>query len=718
MVINMLQSLENILNDSNIKPDDIALLKIRNIGIIAHIDAGKTTTTERILFYTGSSKKIGEVHDGEATMDWMEQEKERGITITSAVTTCNWVTKINDKNENFVINIIDTPGHVDFTIEVERSLRVLDGAVMVLESVSGVQTQTITVNRQADKYKVPRIVFINKMDRIGADFYKAIDSIETQLKKQPVVISLPMGAESEFTGIIDLIEMKYYKWEGEKGEKVFTLEIPESMKSKAAEYRKKLLENIASEDETLMDKFLDEEDLSTEEIYYLIRLGTIRNNILPVLCGSAYKNIGVQKLLDYVVRFLPSPKDRVSLATNKNDETVEIFADVNAPVCGYAFKVMKDKYAGSLCFVRIYSGDIKQGITLYNPRTRKNFRVGRMVRMHSNKRDEIVGTKAGDLVAFIGAEHLVTGDTFWSENYDFALESMEIPERVINLAITPKTKSDYEKMGAALNTLAKEDPSFAYSVDAESSQTIISGMGELHLEIKVDILKREYGIEVNIGNPNVSYRETITSDGEINYTHKKQSGGQGQFAVLSLRVRPGERGSGFVFKDKIVGGVIPKEYIPSVEKGIAIAALSGPISGAPVVDFEVELFDGLTHDVDSSTLAFELGARFAFQQIIKETLKVRMLEPIMSVSAECPVEFMGNVVGDLNSKRGRINEILDIANNYKQINANVPLAEIFGYINTLRENTQGKGNYSMKFSHYDFIPALTVEKILKNRQSK
>jgi elongation factor G len=707
------RSLEEILRDHSIKGKDLDLFKTRNVGIIAHIDAGKTTTTERILFYTGISKKIGEVHDGEATMDWMEQERERGITITSAVTRCNWRLPVGGKPEDYIINIIDTPGHVDFTIEVERSLRVLDGAVIVLESVSGVQTQTVTVNRQADKYKVPRLVFINKMDRIGADFFGSVKSIKDKLCITPIPIHLPVGAESEFTGIIDLINMKYLHWIGEKGEKYEERPIPDELREQAEEYRASMLDTIATEDDALMNKFLDQGDLAADEIHYLLRLATLRNKAVLVLCGSAYKNIGVQALLDCMVRYLPSPKDKVIVASNSKGDKEHIHANVTDKVCGYAFKVMKDKYAGSLCFVRIYSGELKQGATLYNPRTKKHFRLGRMVRMHAMKREEIAECFAGDLVAFIGAEEMVTGDTFWGTNSDFALESLDLPERVINLAITPKTKGDYEKLSQSLHTLAKEDPSFAYNVDSESGQIIISGMGELHLEIKVDILAREYGIVVEVGKPKVAYRETMISEGDLEYVHKKQTGGAGQFAILSMKVRPLERGSGIKFKNSIVGGVIPNSFVPAIQEGVEQAAQTGPISGSPVVDFEFEVYDGVTHDVDSSTLAFMLAARYAFRQMVTEKVKMKLLEPVMAVVAECPAEFMGTVVGDLNSKRGRIHDIEDTPGDYKKIEADVPLSEMFGYINSLRERTQGKGNYSMKFSHYSFVPDQVVESIVK-----
>lgn len=711
------KSIHDILKENHSK-EDLDLFKTRNVGIIAHIDAGKTTTTERILYYTGISKKIGEVHDGEATMDWMDQERERGITITSAVTRCNWTLPIQKKREDFVINIIDTPGHVDFTIEVERSLRVLDGAVIVLESVSGVQTQTVTVNRQADKYKVPRLVFINKMDRIGADFFNCVKTIKEKLYTTPICVHLPVGAESDFRGIIDLVAMKFLYWTGDgSGESFQTLEIPAELSEQALSYRAKMIEAISTEDDFLMMKFLDTGILEEEEIHYLLRLATLRNHAVPVLCGSAYKNIGVQALLDCMVRYLPSPKDKTMIARDKSEQEQEIFADVRGPICGYVFKVMKDKYAGSLCFVRIYSGKIAQGTMLYNPRTRKTFRLGRMVRMHAIKREEIPECHAGDLVAFIGTDDLVTGDTFWDKTHDFALESMDIPERVINLALTPKTAGDYEKLSAALHTLAREDPSFFYSVDQESGQILVSGMGELHLEIKVDILDREYGVKVEVGKPKVAYRETITTAGELTYTHKKQSGGQGQFAILSIKARPTERGEGFKFKNSIVGGVIPASFFPAIEDGILQAAENGPISGARVVDFEIEITDGVTHDVDSTSLAFMLAARYAFREMVKLVI-VKLLEPIMSVVAECPSEFMGVVVGDLNAKRGRIHDIEDTAGDFKQISADVPLAEMFGYINSLREKTQGKGNYAMKFSHYAFVPDQVVESIVKAIKGK
>lgn len=709
----MSETINNLYNGFKaFSPKDTEILKTRNVGIIAHIDAGKTTTTERILFYTGINSKVGEVHDGASTMDWMEQEKERGITITSAVTHCNWSVPINNKKEDFVINIIDTPGHVDFTIEVERSLRVLDGAVIVLESVSGVQTQTVTVNRQATKYKVPRLIFINKMDRLGADFNNCVKTIREKLNVTPVVIMLPVGAENHFTGVIDLITMKYYKWSGVLGENYQILDIPSEMEAEAKKARSTLLEDISSEDDDLMMKFIAEGNLEEEEIHYLLRVGTIKNKFIPILCGSSYKNAGVQTLLDAMVRYLPCPKEKQVIATNINKETRVVEADIKSQVCGYVFKVVKDKYAGSLAFVRIYSGEITTGMELFNPRNRRKFRLGRMVIMHSNKREEIKNSQAGDLVAFIGSENLLTGDTFWSTNDEFSLESLDIPERVINLAITPETKGDYDKLSEALHVLASEDPSFAYSIDPESKQIIISGMGELHLEIKVDILFREYKIKVQIGNPKVTYRETITTSGDLTYTHKKQSGGQGQFAVLSIRTKPLERGSGFIFKNSIAGMAIPKEFVPSIKKGIETAAQNGPIMHSQVIDFEVELYDGATHEVDSTTLAFELASRAAFAEMLKK-VEVKLLEPVMLVTVTTPTEFFGPVSGDLNSKRGRIVEVEE-DQTYQKIVCHVPLSEMFGYINILREKTQGKANYNMELAHYALVPEHVVEQLKKN----
>jgi elongation factor G len=707
---------------------DKLLSKLRNIGIAAHIDAGKTTTTERMLFYAKQINRIGEVHDGESTMDWMAQEKERGITITSASTFFTWNGAIAEKENNFKLkhdtfnfNIIDTPGHVDFTIEVERSLRVLDGAILLLEGVSGVQTQTVTVNRQANKYKLPRIVFINKMDRLGANFFNAVQTIPDKLCFKTAILQLPVGEENNFNGIVDLVSMKYFKWNKDSPEKYETLEIPADMQEIADKYRNELLDLVAAEDDALLEKFLAEGDLSQNEIEYLIRLGTLRNNFFPVLCGSSYKNIGVQTLLDAVIKYLPSPLDKDPIVAKYEDKTLLITPDSKKTVCGYAFKLMKDKYAGTLCFVRIYQGIVKQGMMLYNSRTGKKFKV-RLVLMKVNKREEVDQVTAGAIVAFVGAEDLVTGDTFWEEETSYSLEGLDVPEKVINLCITPETKNDYDKLAQALHVLMKEDPSFSYSIDSESGETIIAGMGELHLEIKVDILLREYGIKVKVGQPRVAYRETIVFNSpddfvEHTYVHKKQSGGRGQFAILSLRAFGAEVvNQGFVFKNKIVGGVIPLEYIEPVRKGIEEASKYGPITYSQVIGFGVEVFDGVTHDVDSSSLAFTLAARSCFREMLEEKLNVKLLEPVMSVTIEVPSDFMGVIVGDVSAKRGQIVSIDDLSNNFKLIDANIPLGEMFGYINHLREKTQGKGTYAMKFKSYELVPdniAAALSKKLK-----
>ena len=676
----------------------------RNFGIMAHIDAGKTTTTERILFYTGRSHKIGEVHDGAATMDWMEQEQERGITITSAATTCFW----QDKR----LNIIDTPGHVDFTIEVERSLRVLDGAIALLDANAGVEPQTETVWRQADKYQVPRMIFVNKMDKIGADFFRCIEMIKERLGAQPLILQLPIGAENEFAGVVDLIRMKAIVWEDESlGAKFDYQDIPAELQEQAEEYRELLIEGAVEADEAAMEAYLEGNMPDEETLKAIIRKGTIDNTFTPILTGSAFKNKGVQPLLDAVVDFLPSPIDVESIRglDVKTGEEVKRRSSDEAPLSMLAFKVMNDPFVGTLTFCRIYSGVLEQGTGVLNTVKEKRERVGRMLQMHSNSREEIKIAYAGDIVALAGLKETTTGDTLCDPNAPVILERMEFPDPVIDIAIEPKTKSDQEKMGLALNRLAAEDPSFRVKTDHESGQTIISGMGELHLDILVDRMKREFKVEANIGQPQVAYRETITSRTEIDYTHKKQTGGTGQFARVKLTIEPNEPGAGFEFESTIVGGAVPKEYIPGVEKGISSVMTSGPIAGFPMVDIKATLTDGAFHDVDSSVLAFEIASRAAFREGCQKA-KPRLLEPIMKVEVVTPDEFAGTVMGDLNSRRGQIQgtETRGVAS---VVNAFVPLANMFGYVSNLRSMTQGRAQYTMQFDHYEQVPQAVAEEV-------
>ncbi len=677
----------------------------RNIGIMAHIDAGKTTTTERILFYTGRSHKIGEVHDGAATMDWMEQEQERGITITSAATTCFW--------RDHRVNIIDTPGHVDFTIEVERSLRVLDGAVAVFDGNAGVEPQTETVWRQADKYRVPRMCFVNKMDKMGADFFRTYDMIIDRLGATPCAIQIPVGAEDKFEGLIDLIRMKNVVWEGENlGASYSYEEIPAELKDQAEEWRSKMIETIVEVDEEAMEAYLEGEEPSEDKIRELIRKGTINFDFVPVLCGSAFKNKGVQPLLDAVVDFMPSPLDVESIKGFKvGDESVEVLrkADDNEPFSALAFKIMNDPFVGSLTFTRVYSGVIEAGQTVINSVKDKRERVGRMLLMHSNHREEIKEARAGDIVALVGLKDTTTGDTLCDPLKPVVLESMEFPDPVIEIAVEPKTKADQEKMSNALQRLAQEDPSFRVTSDVESGQTILKGMGELHLDILIDRMRREFKVEANIGAPQVAYRETIGKEVEIDYTHKKQSGGSGQFARVKMVVGPNEVGAGEVFESEIVGGSVPKEYIPGVEKGINSVKDSGPLAGFPVIDFKVRLIDGAYHDVDSSVLAFEIAGRAAMREAIQKGAP-KLLEPIMKVEVVTPEEYMGDVIGDLNSRRGQISgtESRGVAT---AIMANVPLANMFGYVNNLRSMTQGRAQYTMLFSHYESVPNAVADEI-------
>ena len=681
----------------------------RNIGIMAHIDAGKTTTTERILYYTGVNYKIGEVHEGAATMDWMEQERERGITITSATTQCFW--------KDYVINIIDTPGHVDFTIEVERSLKVLDGAVGVFCAVAGVQPQSETVWRQADKYKVPRVAFVNKMDRTGANFYRVLDMMNDRLGATPVAIQIPIGAEDKFQGIVDLIEMKGYIWdvEGDFGMKFKEVEIPADLKDKADEYRAKMIETVVEADEELMEKYLEGGEISNDEIKAALRKGTCALQFNPVLCGTAFKYKGVQKLLDAVVDYLPSPLDIPAISginPETNEEEVRNASD-DEPFAALAFKIMTDPYMGQLAYFRVYSGVFEAGNYVLNSTKNKKERIGRLLKMHSNKREDISEIRAGDICATVGLKFTTTGDTLCDEKKPIILEAMEFPEPVISIAIEPKTKADQDKLSVALGKLASEDPSFRVRVDEETGQTVISGMGELHLEIIVDRLKREFKVEANIGNPQVAYRETFRKAVKTEGKYIKQSGGKGNYGHCWLEMTPLESGKGFEFENKIVGGAIPKEYIPAIEKGVAEAMENGIVAGYPVVDFKVTVFDGSFHEVDSNEMAFKIAASMAFKDGMKQASPV-LLEPIMKVEVVTPDEYMGDVMGDLSSRRGRI-EGMNVQGNAQVINAMVPLKQMFGYSTELRSITQGRATYTMQFDHYEEVPANIAEEIIKAR---
>ena len=677
----------------------------RNIGIMAHIDAGKTTTTERILYYTGVSHKIGEVHDGAATMDWMEQEQERGITITSAATTCFW----NDKR----INIIDTPGHVDFTIEVERSLRVLDGSVCVFDSVAGVEPQSETVWRQADKYGVPRMCFVNKMDRVGADFYRCVDMIVDRLGANPLVLQLPLGAESDFKGVIDLIEMKAIVWQEETLGAKFTHEdIPEDYREKAESYREKLIETVVEMDDNIMESYLEGTQPTTETIKKLIRTGTIDSKFVPVLCGSAFKNKGVQPMLDAVVDYLPSPvevPDIKGVKYNKEDEAITRKSSDSEPFSALAFKIMNDPFVGSLTFMRVYSGKVEAGSSVLNSVKNKRERFGRMLQMHSNSREDIKIAYAGDIIAVAGLKDTTTGDTLCDSENAVILERMEFPDPVIEVAVEPKTKADQEKMGIALQRLAAEDPSFKVSIDHESGQTVMKGMGELHLEILVDRMLREFKVDATVGAPQVAYRETITKPTTIDYTHKKQSGGAGQFAKVVMDFEPLEKGEGVVFESKIVGGRVPREYIPGVEKGIKLSTETGFLAGFPVIDFKCTLVDGAFHDVDSSVMAFEIAARAAFREAMPKASAV-LLEPMMKVEVVTPEEYMGDIIGDLNSRRGQVSGMEQRGVNHV-VNGMVPLANMFGYVNNLRSMSQGRASYTMTFDHYEQVPHNVAEEV-------
>ena len=689
--------------------------RYRNIGISAHIDAGKTTTTERVLFYTGINHKIGEVHDGAATMDWMEQEQERGITITSAATTAFW-RGMDGRFPEHRINIIDTPGHVDFTIEVERSMRVLDGACMVYCAVGGVQPQSETVWRQANKYKVPRIAFVNKMDRQGANFFKVVDGIKNRLKGNPVPMQVPIGAEEGFTGVVDLVKMKAIAWdEASQGMKFEYVEIPAELVETCNEWRAKMVEAAAEASDELLNKYLDGGELTEQEIQEAIRKRTIACEIIPMFCGSAFKNKGVQAMLDAVIEYLPSPVEVAGITGELEDGTqgTRESAD-DAPFSALAFKLMSDPFVGQLTFFRVYSGVVKSGDTVYNPVKGKKERIGRIVQMHANDRMEIDEVYAGDIAAAIGLKEVTTGETLCDLKEVITLERMVFPEPVIHIAIEPKTKADQEKMGVALNRLAKEDPSFRVKGDEETNQTIISGMGELHLEILVDRMRREFGVEANVGAPQVAYRETIRNAVEVEGKHVKQSGGKGQYGHVWIRMEPSGEGNGYTFADEIKGGSVPREFIPSVDYGIKGAMKSGVIAGYPVVDVKVALFDGSYHDVDSSQLAFELAGSMAFKDGMRKAQPV-LLEPMMAVEVETPEEYMGDVMGDLSSRRGIIQGMEDDDAGGKKVKAEVPLAEMFGYSTDLRSKTQGRATYSMEFKHYSEAPKHIADAVVSKK---
>ena len=683
------------------------LNRVRNIGIAAHIDAGKTTTSERILFFTGVSHKIGEVHEGAATMDWMEQERERGITITSAATTCFW--------KDHQINLIDTPGHVDFTIEVERSMRVLDGAVAVFCAVGGVQPQSETVWRQANKYGVPRMVFVNKMDRTGANFFGVEQQIKDRLKANPVPIQIPIGAEDTFKGVVDLVTMKALTWDDAKGPSLPDIgEIPAELKDKAEEYRAKMIEAIAETDDALMEKFFAGEELSEDEIKKGIKKGCLSMTIIPMLCGTAFKNKGVQPLLDAVIDYLPAPDEVAEIKGVYDDGSeVSVANSDDGEFAGLAFKIMTDPFVGQLTFVRVYRGCLESGSYVYNSVKGKKERIGRLLRMHSNKREEVKEIYAGEIGAVVGLKDTFTGDTLTGEKDHVILEKMDFPDPVISVAVEPKTKADQEKMGLALQKLAQEDPSFRVSTDEESGQTIISGMGELHLEIIVDRMLREFKVEAEVGQPQVAYRETIKSVVEQEYKYAKQSGGRGQYGHVFLRIEPVEAGSGFTFVNDIKGGVVPKEYIPAVEKGCQEALQNGILAGYPVEDVKITLFDGSYHEVDSSEMAFKLAASMGFKEGAKKA-NPAILEPMMKVEVETPEEYMGDVIGDLNKRRGQVNSMDERSGN-KIVTAFCPLSQMFGYSTDLRSQTQGRATYSMEFDHYEEVPRNVADEIIKSR---
>ncbi|SDS82569.1 translation elongation factor 2 (EF-2/EF-G) [Paraoerskovia marina] len=692
------------------------LNKVRNIGIMAHIDAGKTTTTERILFYTGVNYKIGETHDGASTMDWMEQEQERGITITSAATTCYW--------KNNQINIIDTPGHVDFTVEVERSLRVLDGAVAVFDGKEGVEPQSETVWRQADKYNVPRICFVNKMDKLGADFYFTVDTIVNRLKAKPLVIQLPIGAENDFTGVVDLLEMKALVWHGETqlGESYEVEDIPADLVEKAEQYRAELIEAVAEADEELLEKYLGGEEISNDEINAAIRQLTIAGEAFPVLCGSAFKNKGVQPMLDAVIAYLPSPLDVPPMEghdVKDEEKLIERRPDADEPFSALAFKVASHPFFGKLTYVRVYSGKVEQGAQIYNATKGKKERVGKLFQMHSNKENPVPEAQAGHIYAFIGLKDVTTGDTLCDPQNQVVLESMTFPEPVIDVAIEPKTKADQEKLSTAIQKLAEEDPTFRVKLDEETGQTVIGGMGELHLDILVDRMRREFKVEANVGKPQVAYRETIRRKAEkIDYTHKKQTGGSGQFAKVQVTFEPLDTAEGdlYEFENAVTGGRIPREYIPSVDAGIQSAMQLGVLAGFPMVGVKATLLDGAYHDVDSSEMAFKLAGSMVFKEGIKRADPV-LLEPVMAVEVRTPEEYMGDVIGDINSRRGMIQSMED-ATGVKVVRAQVPLSEMFGYIGDLRSKTQGRAVYSMQFDSYSEVPRAVAEEIIKKTRGE
>ena len=691
----------------------IDLAKVRNIGIMAHIDAGKTTTTERILFYTGINYKIGEVHDGAATMDWMEQEQERGITITSAATTCSW--------KGYTINIIDTPGHVDFTVEVERSLRVLDGAVAVFDGVAGVEPQSETVWRQADRYGVPRMCFVNKLDRTGADFYMRVDMIVSRLNAVPLVLQLPIGNEADFIGVVDLVGMRALTWRGETamGEDYTIEEIPADMQGQAEEWREKLIETLSENDDAVMEKYLEGEELSVEEIKAGIRRATLAASVTPVLTGTAFKNKGVQPMLDAVIDYLPSPIDVEGVEGHKmgnEEEAMSRKPSEDEPFSALAFKIMSDPHLGKLTYVRVYSGTLQTGTQVLNSTKDRKERIGKIYRMHANKREEIESTGAGDIVAVMGLKDTTTGDTLCDPSSPVVLESMTFPEPVISVAIEPKTKSDQEKLGTAIQRLAEEDPTFRVSTNEETGQTIIEGMGELHLEVLVDRMKREFKVEANVGKPQVAYRETLTKPVEkVEYTHKKQTGGSGQFGRVIISVEPNtEEGGGYLFENKVTGGRIPREYIPSVDAGCQEAMENGVLAGYPMVDVKVTLLDGAYHDVDSSELAFKIAGSMAFKDAANRA-KPALLEPMMAVEVTTPEDFMGDVIGDLNSRRGQV-QAMEERSGARVVKALVPLSEMFGYVGDLRSRTQGRASYSMQFDSYAQVPqAVATEIIAKAR---
>ena len=686
-------------------PRKFPLERTRNIGIMAHIDAGKTTTTERILFYTGRTHKLGETHEGAATMDWMEQEQERGITITSAATTSQW--------KDTRINIIDTPGHVDFTVEVERSLRVLDGAVTVLCAKGGVEPQSETVWRQAEKYGVPRMIFVNKMDIMGADFFRVVGMVKDRLKANAVPVQLPIGAEDSFVGIIDLVEMKAEIYKDELGKEFDITDIPADMADLAEEWREKLVESVAETDEELMMKFLEGEELTVEEIKTAIRKETIAGRMVPMLCGSAYRNKGVQMMLDAVVDYMPSPLDipPIKGVVPGTEEEEERHADDNGPFSALAFKIMADPFVGKLAFFRVYSGTLKSGSYVYNSTKGKKERIGRILQMHANKREEIQEVYSGDIAAAVGLKDTTTGDTLCDEKHEIILESMDFPEPVIEIAIEPKTKAGQEKMGIALAKLAEEDPTFKTYTNEDTGQTIIAGMGELHLEIIVDRLLREFKVEANVGKPQVSYKETITANADVDHKYAKQSGGRGQYGHVKIRIYPRDPGAGFEFKNSIVGGAIPKEYIPKIEEGIREAMETGPLAGYQVVDVGVELYDGSYHEVDSSEMAFKIAASMAFREAVKKAKPV-LLEPIFKVEVTVPEEYMGDVIGDISSRRGRI-EGTEMNLGAVAVRGMVPLSEMFGYATDLRSKTQGRGVYVMQMDHFEKLPDNLLEKINK-----